>query len=45
MKIEANIVIRFNYQLSGVNDRLLEQSDDKIPMAYLDGHPDRRRIL
>ncbi|WP_196138469.1 peptidylprolyl isomerase [Aliikangiella sp. G2MR2-5] len=38
MKIEENKVVQFKYRLSDVNDNLLEESDEKVPMAYLHGH-------
>ena len=38
MKIENDKVVKFSYKLSDVSDNLLEESDDKVPMAYLHGH-------
>ena len=38
MKIEKDTVAQFSYKLSDTNRKQLEQSDDKVPMAYLHGH-------
>lgn len=38
MKIEKDKVVQFKYQLSDTADKVLETSDDKVPMAYLHGH-------
>ena len=38
LKIEKNKVVQFNYKLSDSNQNQLEQSDSKVPMAYLHGH-------
>ena len=38
MIIENNTVVQFKYKLSDANKTELEQSDEKVPMAYLHGH-------
>ena len=38
MHIEKDTVVQFKYRLSDVEDKELESSDDKVPMAYLHGH-------
>ncbi|TQV82888.1 FKBP-type peptidyl-prolyl cis-trans isomerase [Aliikangiella coralliicola] len=38
MKIENDKVVQFNYKLSDANDKVLEESGEKVPMAYLHGH-------
>jgi len=38
MKIEKDLVVQFSYKLSDTNQQQLEQSDEKVPMAYLHGH-------
>ncbi|MET1255361.1 FKBP-type peptidyl-prolyl cis-trans isomerase [Aliikangiella maris] len=38
MKIEQDKVVQFNYKLSDSAQNTLEESDDKVPMAYLHGH-------
>jgi len=38
LKIEKDKVVQFNYKLSDSNQNQLEQSDSKVPMAYLHGH-------
>ena len=45
MKIEKDKVVLFNYRLSDANDSLLEESDDKVPMAYLHGHSNILKAL
>jgi len=37
LKIEKNKVVQFNYKLSDSNQNQLEQSNAKVPMAYLHG--------
>lgn len=38
MKIEKDTVVQFTYKMSDVNDKVLEDTSDSIPMAYLHGH-------
>jgi len=38
MNIEKDVVVQFSYKLTDTNQRQLEQSEDKVPMAYLHGH-------
>jgi len=38
MKIEKDKVVQFKYQLKDDNAKMLEASDEKVPMAYLHGH-------
>lgn len=38
MFIEKDRVVQFKYQLSDEDQKLLESSDEKVPMAYLHGH-------
>ncbi|WP_444994483.1 FKBP-type peptidyl-prolyl cis-trans isomerase [Aliikangiella sp. IMCC44359] len=38
MKIEKNTVVQFSYKLSDDKQTMLEESDNKVPMAYLHGH-------
>ena len=38
MKITKDTVVQFTYKLSDTEQKQLEKSDDKVPMAYLHGH-------
>ncbi len=38
MKIENDKVVQFTYQMTDIENNLLEDSTDMIPMAYLHGH-------
>ncbi len=38
MKIEKDTVVQFTYRMTDVNNKMLEDTSDSIPMAYLHGH-------
>ena len=38
MIIEKDTVVQFKYRLSDADNKELEASDEKVPMAYLHGH-------
>ena len=38
MKIEKDCVVQFSYKLSDCSEKVIEESEDKVPMAYLHGH-------
>jgi FKBP-type peptidyl-prolyl cis-trans isomerase SlyD len=38
MKVQKDTVVQFKYQLRDADATMLEESDDKVPMAYLHGH-------
>ena len=38
MKIEKDKVVQFKYKLTDAEQQTLEESDAKVPMAYLHGH-------